>query len=176
MTLILFSQGKISHDDHSRLRKINKVLQKAIDDGVLDDAAPSAQAAAKEPASPEQAARVQGFLQGAVERIFSNSQTSDFEPEWKSAPFDGDITSQREIWRMVRALHLPHGFTHIANVESPMVWAQNNAAVFKEYWREHRFRHCYQPIPLCASIRYRSARSWCSPAEHEPTTQQRGQA
>lgn len=103
MTLFLFSQGKISHDDHSRLRKINKVLQKAIDDGVPDDAAPSAQAAAKEPASPEQAARVQGFLQGAVERVFSNSQTSDFEPEWKSAPFDGDITSQREIWRMVRA-------------------------------------------------------------------------
>eukprot|EP01025_Chloroclados_australasicus_P037922 TRINITY_DN387_c0_g1_i2.p1 TRINITY_DN387_c0_g1~~TRINITY_DN387_c0_g1_i2.p1 ORF type:complete len:206 (-),score=13.11 TRINITY_DN387_c0_g1_i2:174-791(-) len=84
--------GRITHDDHARLRKIHKVIQESVpNDGTI--AEPPAVEDMDDPS-------LKKYLQGAIDKVFNSK--GETEPEkWHLSPYDGDIMSQREINRMI---------------------------------------------------------------------------
>lgn len=56
-----------------------------------------------EPGLPPSDEKMEDYLKNAVQRVFAHQfKGDDTEPEWKMAPFNGEIHSQRDIERMVR--------------------------------------------------------------------------
>lgn len=97
-------QGRISHDDHARLRKIYDVVKQ------------SKEAAQKQPllALPppaEETVTLQKYLQGAIEKVFNTKDAASDEPTWYLTPYSGKISSKREIDRMVRPTRM-HAWHH----------------------------------------------------------------
>eukprot|EP00892_Ulva_mutabilis_P006313 jgi/Ulvmu1/4053/UM019_0030.1 len=86
-------QGRISHDDHARLRKIYDVVKKS------KEAAGDKPLLAL-PAPAEETVTLRKYLQGAIEKVFNTKDSTSNEPTWFLTPFSGRISSQREIERM----------------------------------------------------------------------------
>ncbi|GMH39283.1 hypothetical protein BSKO_07181 [Bryopsis sp. KO-2023] len=100
--------GKISRDDHSRLRRLSEVVE-AVKGCTNVDAENYDESATLDdgscvfvPGAEPSKAGMQTYLTDAVERVFGHQfKGDDTEPNWQIAPFDGDIHTQRDIERMV---------------------------------------------------------------------------
>jgi hypothetical protein len=86
--------GKLSHDDHARLRKIHSVVSKASD-ALKQSNAPLRALPAPHEDSTESIS-LRKYLVGAIESVFSSKSVDVHEPKWHSIPFEGHISHKRD--------------------------------------------------------------------------------
>lgn len=92
--------GRISHDDHARLRKFHTVVKQAKKSLKTKQPLRALPAPAGEPP-----VSLKGYLTGAIESVFSSKDVESHEPKWHSMPWDGDIA------------HNSHELARLRNVE-----------------------------------------------------------
>ena len=83
-------QGSISRNQRSRLKGFYKVIKATPREADLPDVEES----------EESKIAQKRYLQGALEKVFSTSKGDDGK-EWTIQPFEGSLSSKREIQRMV---------------------------------------------------------------------------
>lgn len=102
-------EGKITIGDRARLDRLVKVVESVK--GCTDPSATNFDPAAtqddgscayREKGTASEADNLQDYLEGAVERVFGHQfKGDDTEPEFPVNPFTGEISSQREIEKML---------------------------------------------------------------------------
>lgn len=118
------------------------------------------------PAPAEETVTLRQYLQGAIEKVFNTKDSATAEPTWYLTPYDGKISSKREIDRMVRP-STPHALQCLrAALQKSASWVSSECSTqcHSRIVSPDRFRcwclfrsSCVHQSPRAASQRLRAA-------------------